>query len=175
MAYGGLGLRDLFLELGIAQLKLFIRHIRARTSQGVLLIIRLSWWHLVAGSSTLLLQQPQHPVDYVDFTWYSALQAFLKRIDGSVQIPTDELIHWHPLRVDDVNIMAVVGGLDGVTRADRTAFNRCRRFLGVFYLSEITTADGQCIHRESWRGCRPRFSPLLWPHQPNPGPQSWRV
>jgi hypothetical protein len=75
MLFGGLGLRDLFLELGIAQLELFICHVRAGTSQGVLFIIGLSWWHFVAGYSTPLLQEPQHSVDYVDFTWYSTLQA----------------------------------------------------------------------------------------------------
>jgi hypothetical protein len=73
LLFGGLGLRHLFLEFGIAQLELFIRHIRARTPQGILFLIGLSWWHLIAGVSTPLLQHPTDSVTYVEQTWYTAL------------------------------------------------------------------------------------------------------
>jgi hypothetical protein len=43
------------------------------------------------------------------------------------------------------------------------------------YLSEISTADGTSITRDAWDGTRTRFSPILWPFQPCPGPRSWRV
>jgi hypothetical protein len=55
LLFGGLGLHHLFLELGIGQLELFLRHLHARTHQGILFLIGLSWWHLVAGYSTPLL------------------------------------------------------------------------------------------------------------------------
>jgi hypothetical protein len=71
--------------------------------------------------------------------------------------------------------MKIVKTLPGVTRADLKSFNRCRLFLGVFFVSELTTADGKSITRQSWQGSRERFSPFLWPHQPNPGPKSWRL
>jgi hypothetical protein len=71
--------------------------------------------------------------------------------------------------------MAIVSALHGVSRADLAAFNRCRLFLGIIFLSEITTADGCSFARNAWLGIRPRFTPLLWPYQPNPGPKSWRI
>jgi hypothetical protein len=40
--YGGLGLRDLYIEQGIAQLLLFIRHLRAQSPQGKLIQIVLA-------------------------------------------------------------------------------------------------------------------------------------
>jgi hypothetical protein len=71
--------------------------------------------------------------------------------------------------------MELISTLPGISKADLERFNRCRIFLGVTFLSEISTADGRSLSREAWKGTRPRFSALLWPYQPNPGPLSWRV
>jgi hypothetical protein len=43
--YGGLGLRTLHVEQGIAGLTILIRHLHARTPQGSLLLITLAWCH----------------------------------------------------------------------------------------------------------------------------------
>jgi hypothetical protein len=51
--YGGIGRVNLIVEQGIAQLQLLIRYLRARTPQGNLMLIGLSWWHLVAGYTHL--------------------------------------------------------------------------------------------------------------------------
>jgi hypothetical protein len=71
--------------------------------------------------------------------------------------------------------MADISSLAGVTRADLAAFNRCHLFLGVHFLSEITAADGISLARDAWTGNRARFSYLLWPFQPKPGPRSWQL
>jgi hypothetical protein len=71
--------------------------------------------------------------------------------------------------------MDVLSALPNVTRAKLEACNRVRLFYGVFFLSEITTADGGSIARDAWDGSGTRFSPLLWPFQPTPGPKSFRV
>ena len=39
LQYGGLGLRHLYVERGIAQLILVIRHVRAMSDQGVMCLI----------------------------------------------------------------------------------------------------------------------------------------
>jgi hypothetical protein len=52
--YGDLDLLNLFVEQGIAQLQLLLRHLRAEITQGSLMLIGLSWWHLVAGFSYFL-------------------------------------------------------------------------------------------------------------------------
>jgi hypothetical protein len=54
--YGGLGFRDFAVEQGISQVELFIRHMRAGSPQGKLLRITLSWWQLVMGVSSPLLE-----------------------------------------------------------------------------------------------------------------------
>jgi hypothetical protein len=91
--FGGIGLRDLVLEQGIAQLQLLLRHVRAGTPQGSLFLIGLSWWHLVAGFTTSLWETTDAHIPYVERSWYTSLKYFLLLINGSVFIPPSEFIH----------------------------------------------------------------------------------
>jgi hypothetical protein len=91
--YGGLGLLNLFVEQGIAQLQLLLRHLRADTTQGALLLIGLSWWHLVAGFSSSLWEHTGANICYVEYSWYASLRDFLVYAKGSIHIPKAEFIH----------------------------------------------------------------------------------
>jgi hypothetical protein len=71
--------------------------------------------------------------------------------------------------------MERISQLEGVSRADLASFNRCRLYLGVNFLSEISSADGRALSRDAWNGSRTRLTSLLWPYQPSPGPISWRA
>jgi hypothetical protein len=86
--YCGLGLLHLFVEQGIAQLQLLLRHLRAETPQGSLMLIGLSWWHLVAGFSSSLWENTQANICYVEHSWYSSLKDFLSYANGSVSFRT---------------------------------------------------------------------------------------
>jgi hypothetical protein len=66
--YGGLGFRDLFVEQGVAQVELLIRHLRTGTTQGTLMLIAISWWQMVVGVSYPLLGQTDK---FVPFCWKS--------------------------------------------------------------------------------------------------------
>jgi hypothetical protein len=173
--YGGLGFLHLFVEQDIAQLQLLIRRLCAHTSQGSLMLIGLSWWHLVAGYSPPLWENPSSNVLYVEPSWYTSIKDFLGYANGSVHIPPGQFLNWKPLRDNDMAIMEQISSLARVSCAELKSFNRCRLHAGVIFLSEITTADGTTITRDAWAGTHSRFSPLLWPFQPSPGPQSWRV
>jgi hypothetical protein len=67
--FGCIGLRDLVLEQGIAQLELLLRHVRAGTPQGSLFLIGLSWWHLVAGFTASLWETTDSHMPYVERSW----------------------------------------------------------------------------------------------------------
>jgi hypothetical protein len=174
--YGGLGLRDLYLEQGIAQLQLFIRHLRAQSPQGKLLQIALSWMQLQAGISWDPLRFPHRPLPHIPVTWLTSVRDFLRTIDGSLTIAVEstETVP-SPARILDRYIMEAILDLPKVSAKDLQACNRVRLFLGVTLLSEITTADGAFLATDAWRGTRPRHSPLLWPYQPSPGPSSFRT
>jgi hypothetical protein len=116
--YGGIGLSNLLIEEGIAQLELLVRHLRARIPHGSLFLIRPSWWHLVLGFATRLWENDTANIPYIEYTWYSSLFAFLALINGSVHIPVADFLHWHPLCFHDTAIMEVISRSPGVSRAD---------------------------------------------------------
>jgi hypothetical protein len=60
--------------------------------------------------------------------------------------------------------MEAILDLPNTSTPDIQAFNRVRLFFGVTLLSELTTADGNHLTIEAWRGTRIRHSPLLWPY-----------
>jgi hypothetical protein len=173
--YGGLGLRDLYVEQGIAQLQLFIRHLRSASSQGKLLGITLSWWQLQAGVSWPLLQYPQRKLLFTPNTWLTSLRDFLGSLDGALTVTEATAAVPSHTRRDDRYIMEAILDLPSTTATEQRAFNRVRLFLGVTLLSELTSADGKHLTQESWTGDRPRHTPLLWPFQPRPGSRSFRT
>jgi hypothetical protein len=173
--YGGLGFRDLFIEQGISQLKLLIRHLRADSPQGRLLPIAIKWWHLVIDVSYPLLEITNTLIPHQSAHWLTALRQFLSKMEASLHIKGLHAKLPKPLRENDVCIMEVVLDMPSTSCAHLQAFERCRLFFGVIYLSEITTADGSAISRAAWEGTRARISQLLWPYQPQPGPKSFRA
>jgi hypothetical protein len=90
--FGGLGLRHLFVEQGIAQLELLLRHLRAKMTQGALLLIGLLWWYLSTGFSISLWEDTNANVSYVEHSWYNSLKDFLAFVNGTVHIPSDEFL-----------------------------------------------------------------------------------
>jgi hypothetical protein len=84
--YGPLGLRDLPVEQGIAGVTMLIRHLRARSTQGTLALIALSWWQLRLGTSKPPLEDPKFNTPYDTPHWLAAHRAFLASTDGSIHI-----------------------------------------------------------------------------------------
>jgi hypothetical protein len=89
---------------------------------------------------------------------FSAVWQFLRSIEASllIQEVTDSLPQ--PLRERDSCLMEVICSLPGLTRAHAIAFNRIRLFFGVYYLSELATADGSAISCGAWDGWGSRHS-----------------
>jgi hypothetical protein len=109
--YEALGLRNLPVEQGIAGITILIRHLRARTHQGSLILISLAWWELVAGLSTPLLEDPTIPFSYDTPHLLSAHRAFLATIGGSLHVPDLQDTQPTPLRQADI-CMAFAGQPD---------------------------------------------------------------
>jgi hypothetical protein len=173
--YGGIGLRPLFIEAGIAQYLIFTRHLRAQTDIGSLLRITLHWWQLQAGVSYSLLEFPDPVLQYLPWDWFSCFRNFLRIISGSLHV---RYITSHlpvPPRANDQCLMDIIAAVPGVTPQHQGIFNTVRLFLGIVFLSEISTADGRHLSRDAWQGSRPRHTPLLWPYQAAPNQQSFQV
>jgi hypothetical protein len=159
------------VEQSVAQVDLLVRHLRAGTTQGTLVMrIAISWWQMAVGVSYSLLGQSDKFIPFDAPHWLSSIRGFLKSVEASIHI--DDLALPIPHREIDSCIMDVIHDLPGLTRPQLQAFNQCRVILGVQFLSEILTADGL---RNAWDGSRPRISSLLWTYQPAPGPNSFRT
>jgi hypothetical protein len=154
---------------------LLLRHLRADSPQGKLFRITIDWWQLVMGVSYSLLEHPAPIMPHQATHWLSALRPFLQQLQALIHILGIVETLPQPLREADVILMDEVLALPSLSRPHLLAFNRCRLFCGVAYLSEVSTAHGTAIARDAWDGSRPRCSPLLWPYQPMTGPKSLHV
>jgi hypothetical protein len=173
--HGGLGFQDLFVEQGVSQVLLLLRHLHADSPQGKFFRITNDWWQLVMGVSYPLLEHPTSTLPHQDPHWLSALRQFLHTLHASIHISGIVEKLPSPLREADANLMEAVIALPSPTRPQLLAFNRCRILYGIAYLSEVSTADNTAIARDAWDGMRQRCSPLLWPYQRTPGPKSFCV
>ena len=115
---------------------------------------------------------PAPPLPHVPGPWLHTLRTFLTDCKCHLQL----LDHSpsQPYRQHDVTIINLAQRLH-FRRADLLAVNRCRLYLRVTWLSEITTPDGTNLQSSLYNES-PSLnsqSTLLWPYQPCPGPRSW--
>ena len=121
------------------------------------------------------MQHPLKLLPYLDDIWLASVRTFLGFIGGSVTIV--DALHGmpQPTRRHDLFLMDAVTPLPHASKQELAGFNRVRLYYGVTLLSEISTANGQVISGDAWVGTRSRHSPLLWPYQPKPGPESFKA
>ena len=172
---GGLGLPSLVFEQGLQQIQFIGRHLRSPTSPlRPLFQISLEWYRTLAGYTTCPLATPHLPISHVEGAkWYVSLQEFLSSIRHSLDIPN--LLCPKKLRDHDQAIMSLPQA--GFSTQELLYINRCRLFLQVHTISEISTADGTHLLSSIWRGQQPTnsYSKLLWPRQQRPFPLAWRA
>jgi hypothetical protein len=153
------------------QYLIFTRHFRAHTDIGSLLRITIHWWQLQAGVSFSLLQFPSIVLPYLAWNWFSCFRSFLHTISGSLHVRYITSNLPLPLRTHDVCLMDIIPTLPDIPDQSLVTFNTVRIYLGVQFLSEISSADGCSLCRDAWQGSHSRHPPLLWPSQPSLPPQ----
>jgi hypothetical protein len=80
-----------------------------------------------------------------------------------------------PLQAHDQCLMDTVTMLPALTPKMLETFNLVHLYLGVAFLSKISSADGRHLSRDAWQGSCPRHTPLLWPYQAAPSQPSFQV
>jgi len=103
--------------------------------------------------------------------WLNTTQQFLHSINAMIALQKP----WVPLprHVNDRNIMEDV--LCRIPYADQSAINNVWIYLRIFFLSEITDANGITIlPHVIENGPRRSGSTLQWPRQPSPPPEAWK-
>ena len=172
---GALGLPNLVFEQGAQQIQFLGRHLRSPTSSlRSLFQIAIEWFRMLSGYTTCPLATPQLSTAHVEFAgWFKSIQTFLTTIHFSLDIPN--LYCPRSLRIHDRAIMSLPQAQ--FSNGDLVRINRCRLFLQVHMLSEISTTDGTKLLPSIWRGQQPTCSTskLLWPRQQRPSSSSWRA
>ena len=102
--------------------------------------------------------------------WISEVWRFLGEVKGTIKMSGI----WEPKiqREDDSTIMEEVIKQE-LHPTCLNNINRCRLYLRVFFLSDITTADGTELEEWALTGNHRRKGPLLWPNQQSPSKTAW--
>ena len=123
--YGGLQLKHLHTEQGIAHVMQFIKYYRCDNSIGDLMHISLRWLRLTAGTQQCPLKNPQTNFHHIHDRWFNTLIHFLYQCNASI-----ETNDYQPIlsRTDDSCLVDDILLLDP-NKLSLVLFNQCRIFL----------------------------------------------
>jgi hypothetical protein len=123
--FGGIGLHDLYVQQGLAQLKFLITHLRSPTDITKTIITLLESYMINAGTLQCPFALPTTQ-EYVHAPWIHSLQAYLRHAD--LRITTQEISCSGPIRKNDMSLMILA--MQFTTNNDHLrAINSCRIWL----------------------------------------------
>jgi hypothetical protein len=171
--YGGLALPNPYITQGVDKLRLFLGHLRIQDRTGQLIFIDMSYIQLLLGIGTLFFNKDETQFKWGETGWLQSLWSFTTRYSLKFLYPNG----WVPSkpRSQDQFLMEVFQQhRPSVT--DMKALNRCRLYLNILTISDITTAEGRTIDHNIKKGQKlaDRESTLLWPTQGKPSPKDWQ-
>ena len=141
-AFGGIGLRSLFQEVAISRVNMFLQHYETPTVLGKKLTATLEALQLEAGFNCCPLTQPYHPIGpLLTPSWIRSFWECLDRLQWHITIdyPTQ------PLPRESDALLTHIFTTGGVSTSTLRSLNRCRNFLGLLFLSDMTSADGRFL------------------------------
>ena len=174
LQYGGIALKTIWTEQGLKHLLLAISHLRAGDIVGTELQISLSTSQLEAGIQTPILQSDWRVYGkYITRTWATTTWEFIT--DNNLQLRIPNAWTPSPQRLNESFLMehATRQFTNGAAKLQK--INRCRLFLKVITLSDITDATGRYIENHIWKGQRPthRKTTLNFPQYERPPTTDW--
>jgi hypothetical protein len=173
--YGGMNLPSLFTLQGLAQLKFLIGHLRAQDKTCKLILIAHGTLQLVVGTTTNFLNLPFNPTQILGTSsWLMSVWYFMSKLNIKLDIKQAWLPQ--PPQSTDINLMDYFL-TKGMTGNELLSINRCRIYLQLLNLSDMTSADGCHLIPHVLHGQRvtDRKSTLEWPTQQMPATADWQV
>ena len=175
LSHHGLEMHDYFVDQGIDHIVTLLLHMAKDTFVGELVEATLEIAAIELGTGQ----------NVFDLPYYSYSQ-FLT--DSWIKIPwqccTDNEIKLHGqyelpklARDNDRFLMDMIIDSILLTHKEKQVVNRCRSFLQVLTLSDISTGDGNGISLCYYHGKRDvhRVSSYSWPNQRYPTKSEWRI
>ncbi len=171
---GGLALPDIYTLQGSDYLQLFLGNLRIQDRTANLIHINLTYLQLLAGVGLFFLNPPFKNFLWIESGWISSLWEFISQVGIQLVYP----LQWLPSlpRRQDAYLMQTFQSKNASDK-DLATLNRCRIFLQVISISDISLADGSALLSEVKEGRRPegRRSRLEWPVQGPPSAQDWKI
>ena len=169
---GGCGFRHLYVEQGMGQIHLFLRHWRSNSQAGRLLRIALCWVQFSAGTGTSILQDTKTHLPHLESKWIKSLRIFLRSIGATLEIDTTFV---QPLQREFDHYLMEMILLSGKFN-EVEILNCCRLYLQAVTLSDITNAAGTRLDDAMMKGRPGPFSSRTKLHyvvQERPNDASW--
>ena len=150
LAFGGANFRSLYVQQGVAQVLMFVRHWRKTSITCKLLRISVSWFQAQVGVSFSILEHVHSPVPHLESKWLSSLRLFLQRINAKLRLDTQYLPALQ--RLHDACIMDVIQSAGIFSNSEICKINYCRLYLNVVTVSDLTTINGRQLDMNKLSG-----------------------
>jgi hypothetical protein len=142
--YGGMEVFNLETEQGVQHTSLLLSHLRIQDEVGLMLHLSIEHLQLQAGVSWPVLSKPGHKQrHYVDSCYVSHTWDFLDKAGLCVHLDNPVLIH--PQRQYDTCLMETFATLPDITPTELKHAQRCRLYLGVTTVADVTSSNGTDI------------------------------
>jgi len=176
--HGGIGMKNLYTEQGLAEVLQVLKHLQAKTTLGTLLTITIKAYQLQAGIPRNVLEDTT-PLPWMPDQWLNNLHAFLHSIGGTIKMENNWTIP--KLREHDRHLMSNFLNAN-LPHCNLTKLNNCQLYLQVTTLAEITNHTGTKLldTNITTKNRNPELltessSLLQWPTQPSPGENVWKL
>jgi hypothetical protein len=160
--YCGLMLDHLAITQNYSLLQNLIGHIRSKSITRNLIRQQLDYTQLEIGCSAQVLGQDYNRYSQAILcpNWITAIWEYLHACKASVAIKSDWIPQ--PARIGDITIMEELTVSALVNKRELTDINRCRVYLRVFFLSDITNIQGDTIEEWAINGERSNTRHITW-------------
>jgi hypothetical protein len=171
MLYQGIGMQHLYDLQGSDSTRLFLQEMNQFNSNTQhMLIALLDAIQMEAGIGTPIMEDCR-PLDYIEWGWIPQIRDFLHHIKGKIIIGNrkQEIYRKYDSYLMDSDY------LEKITRRERIYIHRCRIYLQVATVSDISAAAGHTIQK-AWlypHTKKPSRSTLRWPRQKEPSKVAW--
>ena len=173
----GLGKTELYVKQGVSQIGLIQQYLHTNTMTGELLRANIEAikMHVGIGKNFFALNYDRlHkliPTSLMKHVWYFC---YKYNISIHEEVTTNIILR----RGNDRFLMEEIAlRNDSFSNNDLTHINRCRLYLQVATLADITNGNGMVIRQGVLKGnLKSLHQPYYkWPHQTRPGTNSWQL
>ena len=168
---GGMGFVPLFIVQATQKLKHIMQAYRRNTPLKKILHVTFEWSQKIMGTTNTLFMKPHIPVPSLQVEqWITTLRDFLSKSNLKLRIPELEGVHIQ--RYNDQALMDIALNDKNWSNQDLLCINRCRIYLHVETIADITNAYGTELLSSSYF-CMEEgrvTDNTLWPYQPRPEP-----